>query len=1177
MFPSIDLQTFAQVVPVCCAEAPLEMLRLIFAERNCEQVVVVNSQYQPLGLISLHRLLPYLLYPLNLSAHETFSEAIATNPHKISVALDWEQPLSEVTHRLMTSLILVPAHFNLEQLGLHLHQQTHHLTEPFPPLALVNDQGKFIGLINSVQVLHYLTQQSPTFSTLHQLKSASVSCQPPVPKLKETLASAGLIDFLNELPIPLMLQTDNQTLVHQNSAWQSLVGTSPQVLQQVAESVTRWSLPAPSSLAVPNSCSSVESGAVPLRHGGSSRLTQRLETSLEGDNSELQMPSWCQLGSQPDTYICVYPMPNNQERVWQFTRQRLNPEAQPSNLYPAASSVKTHFDANSGAIPSSEFNLHALLEGKTDVLGSSSDYYSELATRSVWLVLAQDITEQHRLAQELTAKNADLIQLNRLKDEFLACISHELKTPLTAVLGLSSLLKDQMLGQLNDRQARYAELIHKSGRHLMLVVNDILDLTRIETGQLELSPEPVQIRAVCERAFEIALQQHQEQDKSGNQPKTDPPTPTKPRFKLEIEAGLDSFVADELRLRQMLVNLLCNALKFTPNRSAFGLKVSYWENWIAFTVWDKGIGIPEDKQHLIFQKFQQLESPLTRKFEGTGLGLVLTQRLARLHGGDVSFISKLEKGSQFTLLLPPRPPSLNWESNENASNQHPEIYPPVSSAPSSQSRLVLVVEAVPQFIQTLSNQLIHLGYRVVIARSGTEAVEKARRLQPKVILLNPLLPLLSGWDVLTLLKTDSQTHQIPVVVTATLADKQRAIVNRCDGFLSLPIHSLDLEQVLAGLIPEPSVTPPEPLMILWLSLNEGSPTLSQESEHFVYSTSEYLEEGLIPHSIYRSALFLPHFSHCRILEADDLNQAMMISQIWHPNVIVLERHASVENPLNFLNQLSEHESLAGLPIVTLDSVTTQVANQIKNLSIFPCLTNVSEENQTTQDAFMQTGTALLEVIQIATRLSWKPNILVIDSSILPQQKQGNKSKLRLGIEENASSPSSIHFPPQPKISNSRKNCTVKPQNSEPNHDVNSKIDQALVQYIEIAGFRSIMGQSWPEVLQQIQCKSIDLILICLRENAYQNLIYSLNSIEKMVTKIPIIVLPHSQLKLATKPEKNQKNYKEMATEGEDFTSSEIQDDLQTLNSSLRLKVLPNQTSGEELLEQIKILLTQVKS
>ena len=274
-------------------------------------------------------------------------------------------------------------------------------------------------------------------------------------------------------------------------------------------------------------------------------------------------------------------------------------------------------------------------------------------------------------------------------------------------------------------------------------------------------------------------------------------------------------VADELRLRQMLVHLLSNAFKFTEISGEIGLRVSRWEGWIAFTVWDTGIGIPEHQQHLIFQKFQQLENPLTRQFEGTGLGLVLTRALARLHGGDVSFLSREGKGSQFTLLLPPSPPTTGFTESEIASrtdtdNQNINTQRVTTSArqhvntntqhhPTCSQRLVLVVEAVARYIEDLTEQLKGLGYRVVIARSGTEAVEKARRLQPKAIFLNPLLPLLSGWDVLTLLKSDAATRHIPVIVTATAAEKEQAFAKQADGFLSLPVEHQSLAPLLEKL------------------------------------------------------------------------------------------------------------------------------------------------------------------------------------------------------------------------------------------------------------------------------------------------------------------------------------------------------------------------------------------
>ncbi|MCY7285316.1 MAG: HAMP domain-containing histidine kinase, partial [Cyanobacteria bacterium CAN_BIN43] len=318
------------------------------------------------------------------------------------------------------------------------------------------------------------------------------------------------------------------------------------------------------------------------------------------------------LGTEPDTCVCICPMKDGQDRVWQFVK------------IPMGSA--------------SEFKL-ATLDFSADASGRFAAGQVALSQAdSLWLILAQDTTDQQQIVKELAAKNADLVQLNRLKDEFLSCISHELKTPLTAVLGLSSLLKDQALGKLNERQSRYAQLIHRSGRHLISIVNNILDLTRIETGQMELMPESLKLAAVCQQAYQLA-QQLQAAEEEVETEVLVGAAEGKTQFNLEIQPGLELLVADELRLRQMLANLLSNALKFTAADGKIGLRVEAWEGWLAFTVWDQGIGIPADKQHLVFQKFQQLENPLTRQFKGTGLGLVLTQKLARLHGGDVTFTS----------------------------------------------------------------------------------------------------------------------------------------------------------------------------------------------------------------------------------------------------------------------------------------------------------------------------------------------------------------------------------------------------------------------------------------------------------------------------------------------------------------------------------------------------------
>ncbi len=506
------------------------------------------------------------------------------------------------------------------------------------------------------------------------------------------------------------------------------------------------------------------------------------------------------------------------------------------------------------------------------------------------LVLATDITEQQQIAKELVAKNIDLINLNRLKDEFLACISHELKTPLTAVLGLSGLLKEQSLGTLNARQSRYINLIHQSGKQLMSVVNDILDLTRIETGQLELVPEPVSIEQMCQRAYQQACQRlvpHRSEElgvELGRDRK----------FSLDIAPDLKFIVADELRLSQALSHLLSNALKFTDPDKELGLSVNCWQNWIAFTVWDQGIGIPLDKQHLIFQKFQQLENTMTRRYEGTGLGLVIAQRLAHLHGGDISFISQPGQGSKFTLLLP---------AGVNPST--------CLSPPEPTGQLVLVVDAVPQSIEQLSSRLSSWGYQIIIARSGTEALTKARLFQPGLCLLNPLLPLLSGWDVLTLLKSNPKTQNIPVVVIATHAEKHQAYQSRADGFLGQPIDPEALRQYLPKL------------------------ELSQDTISVLVLTGEDTSGSNIWGDLLAMAIDSRH-SQCQLLEVSELEQAELLAQVWRPDVLLLNHHG-IEDLSSYCQKLANYPSLAKMPIVTLDYESTTIANQCQGLSIFPCL------------------------------------------------------------------------------------------------------------------------------------------------------------------------------------------------------------------------------------------------
>jgi CheY-like chemotaxis protein/anti-sigma regulatory factor (Ser/Thr protein kinase) len=638
----------------------------------------------------------------------------------------------------------------------------------------------------------------------------------------------------------------------------------------------------------------------------------------------------------------------------------------------------------------------------------------------------------------------------------------------------------------------------------------------METGQMELTLTSVQIQVVCERAFSDVKNIHHQthKTKQSSPAENQNLSNSNHQFSLVIEPGLEEMVADELRLRQMLVHLLSNAFKFTEISGEIGLRVSRWEGWIAFTIWDTGIGIPEQQQHLIFQKFQQLENPLTRQFEGTGLGLVLTRALARLHGGDVSFLSREGKGSQFTLLLPPSPPKASFNESEDIATKR-EIGNIINSSPqnlnSSSQRLVLVVEAVAQYIEELTEQLKGLGYRVVIARSGTEALEKARRLQPKAIFLNPLLPLLSGWDVMTLLKSDVLTRHIHVIVTATAAEKEQAFNKQADSFLSLPIK----HQALASLLEKISTT------------TEFKNSVMEN--HQINSQNIPLRILRLVNPEIEAINLYPSLREHRVIEVDDLDQADLLARVWQFDVILLDMEISTAR--TYLEQLTKHQRLATLPLVTCDVATTLAASQIPGLSVFPCLSPLTQKNN--HQNYQQD--ALSSVLQIAAGICCPINILVVDISMLSDLSTVKRKPLK---DYQSVKSSFINFEDE---------------------QINRGYEwfQALIQYLQTAGFRASIAGCWSEVVQQVSHQSVDLLLICLNETAMNKEVQkALESLGNLPFNLPPILVLDQKF--------NEPNYGNVTKSRKQRHTSSVE----TAVRGIATQILPRSISMEELLIQI---------
>jgi len=386
-------------------------------------------------------------------------------------------------------------------------------------------------------------------------------------------------------------------------------------------------------------------------------------------------------------------------------------------------------------------------------------------------LLAQRVEER---TEELSAANAELARAVRLKDEFLASMSHELRTPLNAILGMSEALQDEIYGRVNDKQKQSLLTVEESGRHLLSLINDILDVSKIEAGKLEFQMGFVGTASVVDASLALIKQAAQ-----------------KKQLKLHrsLDAQVELIQADERRLKQILVNLLSNAVKFTPVGGEIGLEVTGEPatDRVHFTVWDTGIGIAAADMSKLFKAFVQLDSRLSREHAGTGLGLALVRRLTELHGGGVRVESESGSGSRFIVTLP-------WSAQRQhdlLERQEP-VKPIAERKPGrlKQSGIILLAEDNEENIRTFTGYLEAYGYTLLVARNGTEAVERVRERRPDLILMDIQMPGMDGLAAIALIRSESRYSRIPIIAVTALAmpgDRERCLKAGANDYLSKPV------------------------------------------------------------------------------------------------------------------------------------------------------------------------------------------------------------------------------------------------------------------------------------------------------------------------------------------------------------------------------------------------------
>ena len=370
--------------------------------------------------------------------------------------------------------------------------------------------------------------------------------------------------------------------------------------------------------------------------------------------------------------------------------------------------------------------------------------------------------DRRHLITQLEQSNAALEDANRHKSVFLANMSHELRTPLNAIIGFSELLTDAQDGQFDEAtRKRFLSQILTSGRHLLGLINDILDLSKVEAGQMELR---LQTLSVADSVDQVV--------------KTVEPLVAKKSITLtSTVAGVGDVLADAGKVKQMLLNLVSNAIKFTPEGGSVTIGAVRVKETIEISVTDTGIGISESDLKSIFREFHQVDFGPGRKHEGTGLGLALTKRFALLHGGDVRAASRLNKGSVFTLSLPVR------------AGVPPATETMAAAAKNGSGPIVLVVEDDPAAAELLTRQLSAAGYRTEVARTGNEALARARELQPAAITLDIILPEVDGWEIMTRLKSDATTSGIPIVVVSVVDNPELGLALGAIDYFVKPVDT----------------------------------------------------------------------------------------------------------------------------------------------------------------------------------------------------------------------------------------------------------------------------------------------------------------------------------------------------------------------------------------------------
>ncbi|MBF0224160.1 MAG: response regulator [Desulfobacterales bacterium] len=523
--------------------------------------------------------------------------------------------------------------------------------------------------------------------------------------------------------------------------------------------------------------------------------------------------------------------------------------------------------------------------------------------------------------KELEAKRIQVEEADKLKSEFLSNMSHELRTPLNSILALSQLMITKGTGKNQEKEAEFLKVIERNGRHLLSLINDILDLSKIESGRMELYPTKFTAKKLIDQCMEIILPMIQKKNLG---------------YFVDIKHDLLLYNDDE-KIKQIVLNLLSNAVKFTKT-GKIDVSVCKFNGNALFSIKDTGIGISPDFIKYIFDEFRQIDGSTARSYEGTGLGLSISQKLAKLMGGEIIAESVEGKGSTFTLKIP----IMTSEDNKSSIS-----FEKKNSEIISEKRKILVIDDDKKMCVLVKNYLEDAGYQVTIALGGKEGINLAKNIKPYAILLDILMPNMDGWEVLGKLKSNSQTKDIPVIIVSISHDRSTGMALGASGYIHKPVD----KSILLTEIEKISAV----YKIYRIAAVDDDPIIRQQIK-MLLEEKNYIVET---------------FSNGK--------EFLISSSTNPPDLIILDLVMPEMDGFEVLEKIKKESSLSGIPVIIL---TSKDINRNEREFLKKITTRLMSKGEMKNEVFLKHVQDVLDGIETykGKNINDKPLILVVEDN-----------------------------------------------------------------------------------------------------------------------------------------------------------------------------------------------------